>query len=188
MVGKGCKRNQMVANVCKWLQTEPEYWRLRPFDSCPAMFYGLPKVHKVPLVCNDDHFTLDERLSGDIPLRPINSNVDSPTYQLSKYLANLLKHLCLQNVCTINNGKEFAEFVCSQKLDHDETIVSFDIVSLFTSIPVPLALNVVKRKLSENDVWRSYTNLKDKLEIHACSNPSPLTKSMQLYFQNYMKY
>ena len=86
----------------------------------------------------------------------------SPTYQLSKYLANLLKHLCLQNVCTINNGKEFAEFVCSQKLDHDETIVSFDVVSLFTSIPVPLAPNVVKRKLSENDVWRSYTNLKDK--------------------------
>ena len=27
-----------------------------------------------------------------------------------------------------------------------------------------------------------------KLEIHACSNPSPLTKSMQLYFRNYMKY
>ena len=60
--------------------TEPEYWRLRPFDSCTATFYGLPKVHKVPLVCNDDHFTLDERLPGDIPLRPINSNVDSPTY------------------------------------------------------------------------------------------------------------
>ena len=26
------------------------------------------------------------------------------------------------------------------------------------------------------------------LGIHACSNPSPLTKSMQLYFRNYMKY
>ena len=26
------------------------------------------------------------------------------------------------------------------------------------------------------------------LEIHACSNPSPLTKSIQLYFRNYMKY
>ena len=26
-----------------------------------------------------------------------------------------------------------------------------------------------------------------KLELHACSNPSPLTKSMQLYFRNYMK-
>lgn len=25
--------------------TETEYWRLRPFDSCSAMFYGRPKVH-----------------------------------------------------------------------------------------------------------------------------------------------
>ena len=58
--------------------------------------------------------------------------------------------------------RKFGEFVCSQKLDHDETIVSFDVVSLFTSTPVPLALNVVKRKHSENDVWRSCTNLQDK--------------------------
>ena len=28
----------------------------------------------------------------------------------------------------------------------------------------------------------------NKLEIHSFSNPSPLTKSMQLYFRNYMKY
>ena len=73
--------------------TGKEYWRLRSFDSCPAMFYSSPKGHKVPLVRNDDHFTLDERLSGDIAVRPIYSNVDSPTYQLSKYLANLLKHI-----------------------------------------------------------------------------------------------
>ena len=31
-------------------------------------------------------------------------------------------------------------------------------------------------------------DIADLLEIHACSNPSPLTKSMQLYFRNYMKY
>ena len=33
-----------------------------------------------------------------------------------------------------------------------------------------------------------YIKLMYQLEIHACSNPSPLTKSMQLYFRNYMKY
>jgi G:T-mismatch repair DNA endonuclease (very short patch repair protein) len=27
--------------------TEKEYWQLKPFDSSPATFYGLPKVHKV---------------------------------------------------------------------------------------------------------------------------------------------
>ena len=45
--------------------TEKEYWQLKPFDSSPATFYGLKKVHKISLVCNDDHFTLDdERMIG----------------------------------------------------------------------------------------------------------------------------
>ena len=85
--------------------TEKEYWQVKPFDSSPATFYGLPKVHKISLVCNDDHFTLDNETDDRVPLRSINSNVDSPTYQLSKYLAKLLKHLvCLKN-----------DFLCQQQ-------------------------------------------------------------------------
>ena len=34
--------------------------------------------------------------------------------------------------------------------------------------------------------FRKFLNI--LLGIHACSNPSPLTNSMQLYFRNYMKY
>ena len=49
----------------------------------------------------------------------------SPTYELSKYLANLLKHLCQDHTYTVDNGKEFAEFIRFQKLDHDETIGVF---------------------------------------------------------------
>ena len=116
--------------------TEKEYWQLKPFDSSPATFYGLPKVHKVPLVCSGDHFTFDKDIDHQIPLRPINSNIGSPTYQLSKYLAKLLKYLCLNNDFVVNNSKEFTEFIRHQKLETNEIIVSFDVVSLFTSIPV----------------------------------------------------
>ena len=35
--------------------TDNEYKKVRPFDSYPAAFYGLPKVHKVPLVEQNDH-------------------------------------------------------------------------------------------------------------------------------------
>ena len=31
-------------------EAEADYWRLRPFDSIAASFYGVPKVHKVSLV------------------------------------------------------------------------------------------------------------------------------------------
>jgi hypothetical protein len=89
-----------------------------------------------------------------IPLHPINSNIGSPTYPLSKYLAKLLKTFC--------NGNEFADFVKSQMLGTDETIVSFYVVSLFTSIPVPLALNIVQKKLTETDSWKSHTALQEE--------------------------
>ena len=37
--------------------TESEYWKLRPFDSYPAAFYCLPKVHKIPLTEKGNHYT-----------------------------------------------------------------------------------------------------------------------------------
>ena len=53
--------------------TETEYWRLKPFDCCSAMFFWFTKsAYSTSCMQYDDHFTLDKRLSGDIPLRPIN--------------------------------------------------------------------------------------------------------------------
>ncbi|CAB4015555.1 Hypothetical predicted protein, partial [Paramuricea clavata] len=156
-----------LENILKELRrsgniTDREYWQLRAFDSSPATFYGLPKVHKVSLICNQDHYTLGESSVDVIPLRPINSNIGSPTYSLSKYLAKLLKTFCAKNEFSISNGKEFADFAKSQTLGTDETIVSFDVVSLFTSIPVPFALHIVQKKLKETDSWKSHTALKEE--------------------------
>ena len=38
-------------------------------------------------------------------------------------------------------------------------MVSFDVVSLFTSIPVDLAKDIVRRKLKESDIWQAHTDL-----------------------------
>ena len=149
--------------------TESEYWRLRPFDSSSASFYGLPKIHKVPLIVDQDHFTLREGEPSTVPLRPINSCVGSPTYQLSKYLASLLKCLYSINELSIKNAKEFAEFARAQNINEHETVVSFDVISLFTSVPVDLAKEIIKRKLDETDTWQVHTALTSSQIINLLS-------------------
>ena len=113
---------------------------------------------KVQLTVKDDHYTLVSP-STPIPLRPINSSIGSPTYHVSKYLANLLSPLRSDHGYTIKNSKEFADFVETQTVRPDEEIVSFDVVSLFTSIPVDLALKVFQSKLELNHTWKDKTKL-----------------------------
>lgn len=102
------------------------YWR----DSTPAMFYGLPKIHKVNLLSKEDHLILEENTTS-VPMRPINSCIGSPTYSVSKYLANQLRSLKQENSKTVKNSKQFTDFVSTQVIEDDEIIVSFDVVSLY---------------------------------------------------------
>ncbi|KAL9966942.1 hypothetical protein ACROYT_G025089 [Oculina patagonica] len=46
-----------------------------------------------------------------------------------------------------------------QKVADDELVVSFDVVSLFTSIPIDMTIDIVQRKLEGSDDWRSHTQL-----------------------------
>lgn len=96
--------------------------------------YGLPKIHKV-----------------DVPLRPIASFVQSPTYQLSKHLSTLLSPLVGNSSSAVKNSKEFATFIREQTLQSDEVLVSFDVKSLFTNVPTSLAIDVAHRRLLSDD-------------------------------------
>ena len=92
--------------------SDAEYKKIRPSDSYPAAFYGLPKVHKVSLIEQSDHYTIDADTA--IPLRPINSSIGSPTYELSKYLTRILKCLYDEEY-TVKNSKDFVDFVSTKK-------------------------------------------------------------------------
>ena len=103
-------------------------------------FYGLPKVHKV-----------------SVPLRPIVSFINSPTYNLSKFLSRILSSL-LVNRYSVRNSKEFVDYVKNFTISKSEILVSFDVVSLFTSVPVDKALGLVL-DLSSDQSLASRTSL-----------------------------
>ncbi|XP_041472626.1 uncharacterized protein LOC121421891 [Lytechinus variegatus] len=116
-------------------------------------FYGLPKIHK----------------PAPIPVRPIVSSIDSVTYNLAKFVARILSPLVGNTIHHIQNTDNFVEELKTVKLDENETIVSFDVSALFTSIPVVDAITVVRQCLIDNDSWKDRTKLNIDQIVEAVS-------------------
>ena len=140
---------------------EANYKRIRPNDASTAKFYGLPKIHK-----------------ENIPLRPIVSLPGTPTYELSKYLAMILHPLVKTSPHTINNANTF--FTNIKDLQPDEIMISFDVVSLFTSIPLDTAKRITNEVLTYDESWQSRT----KLDKHDILELLDLCLSTEFSFQN----
>ena len=102
-------------------------------DTVSPRLYGLPKIHK-----------------EGVPLRPIVSFVGSTTYELSKYLCNILSPLVGNTEHRIQNSYDWADKSKQFRLNDDDELVSFDVVLLFTSIPFEAVIQIVVLKL-END-------------------------------------
>nr|XP_054754438.1 uncharacterized protein LOC129260495 [Lytechinus pictus] len=73
---------------------------------------------------------------ADIPLRPIVSCVSSFAYNTSKYLADILAPLVGSNGHAVHNSASFVDFLRSETIQEHEVMVSFDVVSLFTNVPI----------------------------------------------------
>ncbi|BHF83057.1 hypothetical protein SprV_0802619800 [Sparganum proliferum] len=99
----------------------------RPQDTALARFYGLPKVHK-----------------DGAPLRPIVSLKGTPTYGLAKWLFRRLKFLTAESETTVSSSAQFLEKLKGVSLHPNEVMVSFDVTSLFTSIPQNLAIETIE--------------------------------------------
>ena len=50
----------------------------------------------------------------------------------------------------VNNTKEFADEIRKTKLEEGECITSYDVIALFTSIPVSSALEIIRNKLDQD--------------------------------------
>ena len=104
--------------------------------------YGLPKIHKT-----------------NTPLRPVVSCINSPTYKLLGFIAKILSPLMGNTDSFVMNTGHFVEMMREEKLGPEEMLVSFDVSSLFTNIPIQEAVQVIKKKLKEDQSLPSRTSL-----------------------------
>jgi len=101
------------------------YDKIRAVGSQPARLYGLPKVHKN---------------AADPKYRPVLSMVNKYSTKLAKYLDSILKPY-LPSELTVTDTFEFINQIKSFNLQPHHHLVSFDVVSLFTNIPVEETIN-----------------------------------------------
>lgn len=96
--------------------------------------YGLPKVHK-----------------EGTPLRPIVLTIGSPTYNLAKKLARILSPLAGCSSSLIENFTHSVHKIRNTPLSKSDKLVSFDVVSLFTKVPVDEAMVAIEKMLERDE-------------------------------------
>ena len=97
-----------------------QYYQLYPTGSFPGKFYGTAKLHKQP----------NNGAIHDIPIRPIVSSIGTASYNLAKYLAQVLSY----SEYTIRSTIDLMNKVKNERIPQGFSMVSFDVKSLFTSV------------------------------------------------------
>ena len=80
---------------------------------------------------------------------PIVSACDTATYNSAKFITKILQNYCGKNSSFVKDGTDFIKKIKHFSINlEEETLVSFDVSAVFTSIPVPVALQVINSKIS----------------------------------------
>ena len=87
-----------------------------------------------------------------IPFSSIVSFIGTIAYACAKYLADVLSLILDKTEHRVKNSNEFAEYVKKLKLGPDEELRSYDVSPLFTSALVDEAMDVIGKKLEDENL------------------------------------
>jgi hypothetical protein len=120
--------------------------KLTLYHSKALHLYGLPKIHK-----------------SRIPLRPIVSSIGSPCYALAGFIQTILKPLAGNSEASVKNSDHFIQLLKPIELQDQDILFSFDVVSLFTNVPIEESLQIIKTKLDMDQEKIQHFNLKTEV-------------------------
>ena len=102
-------------------------------DKILNRFYGMPKIHK-PVLC----------------VRPIVSNSASIMQGLSKWLHYMLQPYLKRTSTYLRDSDQLIEDLHAVHVPEDALLITFDVVSMYTSIQIDFALHILGQVLQGN--------------------------------------
>ena len=147
-----------------------KYDKMRPIANQPAKLFATAKTHKFN---NIEDINVDE-----LKLRPIIDQTGTFTYNCSKVIPEYIKPLC-QNEYSIKDTQRLSQMLRDlPPLNSDEEYFSYDVDSLFTSIPLKETINYicVNKKMKPISRKLIFKRFLYKLTIHSSLTRSSLNK------------
>lgn len=143
------------------------YEKIRAVGSNPGKLYGLPKTHK-----------------AGVPMRPILAAMTCHNYELAKFLVPLLSPLTVSDYTIVDTFNFASEIQC--RTDPQRLLmVSLDIESLFTNVPVAETIDIILSKLFANvdDLYHGFTRTEFASLLKLAVEDSFFTIDGKLYKQ-----
>ena len=110
-----------------------------PMNPKTPLLYSLIKLHKI-----------------EQPIRPIVSSISSTTDKISKFILNLFKNnINFTPAYTVKNRDELINSIQKVTFPQKYTLASFDIVNLYSNIPIAetlkIAKEIIRKDMDESD-------------------------------------
>ena len=131
-----------------------EYQTIYPTGSRLGKFYGTAKDHKLKTNENVEH----------LELRPIIFNIGTASYHLAKHLAKILS-LLNDSPYNISSTEHFINKLTNFHIPPGYQLVSFDVKSLYTNVPLQLTIDIIIHRIYENREISANINRADMVKL-----------------------
>lgn len=120
LIGNWAKRNFINKKIASTLTSH--------FSATPRA-YALPKIHKP---------SLSWRLIVD--------STNGPTYKLARFLSDILQRVIGKTNYHVKDSWSLKDKIKDWRCPQDHTMISLDVISLFTNIPIDMVVKTVEKK------------------------------------------
>ena len=113
-----------------------------PDNPRPRILYLFPKIHKPPHT-----WTIPFQLP---PCRPIISDIDSESYNVSAYIDSFLQPLATSHPAYVKDSYDFAHMIRTLQIPPNTLLVTADVESMYTNISHEQGIQALIKCLHRN--------------------------------------